>query len=71
MQELYVDDVTKGNADSNVETFDKSVSNLNAEEGNLIFCAETLESQNGVTSEIPTAGEVVDDTFVPDSPADE
>jgi hypothetical protein len=43
MQELYVDDLTKGNAESNVEASNNDASDLNVKEGNSDFVVETLE----------------------------
>jgi hypothetical protein len=68
MQELYVDDLTKGNAESNVEASNKDASDLNVEEGNSDFVAETLETQKGVTGDNTVVAEVVGEEIVQDSP---
>ncbi|KAK2454105.1 hypothetical protein QL285_001700 [Trifolium repens] len=68
MQELYVDDVTKGNAESNVEASNNDKSDLNAvAEGNPDVTAETLEIPKGQTEEKPVASEAVGE-IVQDSP---
>ncbi|KAK2436585.1 hypothetical protein QL285_021571 [Trifolium repens] len=68
MQELYVDDLTKGNAESNVEASNKGVSDVNVEEGNSDFVAETLEAQKGVTCDNTIVAEIVGEGIVQDSP---
>ncbi|WJX33277.1 hypothetical protein P8452_21496 [Trifolium repens] len=71
MQELYVDDIAKGNAESNVEASNEDVSDLNVGEGNPNFVAENLEIQKGLTVEKPTAFEIVAKGIVNDSPVGE
>ncbi|KAK2397063.1 hypothetical protein QL285_058685 [Trifolium repens] len=68
MQELYVDDVAKKNAEPHVETSneDRSEENVVAE-GNPNNVTETLEIQKGLTIEKPVASEVVGE-IVQDSP---
>ncbi|KAK2415376.1 hypothetical protein QL285_037861 [Trifolium repens] len=68
MQELHVDDITKGDAESNVEASNEDRSDVNAvTEGNPNIVAETLEIQKGLTVEMPVASEVVGE-IVQDSP---
>ncbi|KAK2417457.1 hypothetical protein QL285_039754 [Trifolium repens] len=61
MQELYVDDISDKNAESNVEASDKVASDLIAEKekGNSEIDAETLETQKGVSAEKSTNSETV------------
>ncbi|KAK2391770.1 hypothetical protein QL285_065199 [Trifolium repens] len=68
MQELYVDDLTKGNAESNVEASNNDDSELNVEEGNSDFVSETLDTQKGVTGDDTVMAEAVDGGIVQDSP---
>ncbi|KAK2445369.1 hypothetical protein QL285_016309 [Trifolium repens] len=69
MQELYVDDVTKGNAESNVEASNNDKSDLNVvAEGNPNVVAETLEIQKGVTGDNTTVSDTVGEGIVQDSP---
>ncbi|KAK2386046.1 hypothetical protein QL285_059986 [Trifolium repens] len=68
MQELYVDDVAKKNAEPHVEASneDRSEENVVAE-GNPNNVTETLEIQKGLTIEKPVASEAVGE-IVQDSP---
>ncbi|WJX72991.1 hypothetical protein P8452_56819 [Trifolium repens] len=68
MQELYVDDLTKGNAESNVEASNNDASDLNVKEGNSDFVVETLENQKGVTGDNTVVTEAVGGGIVQDSP---
>ena len=68
MQELYVDDLTKGNAESNVEASNNDTSDLNVKEGNSDFVVETLENQKGVTGDNTVVTEAVGGGIVQDSP---
>ncbi|KAK2451004.1 hypothetical protein QL285_010094 [Trifolium repens] len=68
MQELYVDDLTKGNAESNVEASNNDTSDLNVKEGNSDFVVETLENQKGVTCDNTVVTEAVGGGIVQDSP---
>ncbi|KAK2369009.1 hypothetical protein QL285_082165 [Trifolium repens] len=68
MQELYVDDLTKGNAESNVEASNNDASDLNVNEGNSDFVVETLENQKGVTGDNTVVTEAVGGGIVQDSP---
>ncbi|KAK2367659.1 hypothetical protein QL285_080922 [Trifolium repens] len=67
MQELYLYDVTKENAELHVEASDNPASDLNNEEGKSNFGAETLETQKRVTGENTTVSEAVGE-IVQDSP---
>jgi hypothetical protein len=71
MQELYLDDIDEENVKSHVETFAKSVSDLNVAGSKSDFDAETLEVEKGVTGEAPSLFENVADEVVPDSPVNE
>jgi hypothetical protein len=64
MQELYVDDLTKGNAESNVEASNNDDSELNVEEGNSDFVSETLDTQKGVNGDDTVMAEAVDGGIV-------
>ncbi|WJX45737.1 hypothetical protein P8452_32598 [Trifolium repens] len=64
MQELYVDDLIKGNAESNVEASNKDIYELNVEKGNSDFVAVTLETQKGVTGDDTGVAEVVGEEIV-------
>ncbi|KAK2417141.1 hypothetical protein QL285_039478 [Trifolium repens] len=68
MQELYVDDLTEGNAESNVEASNNDTSDLNVKEGNSDFVVETLENQKGVTGDNTVVTEAVGGGIVQDSP---
>ncbi|WJX76948.1 hypothetical protein P8452_60305 [Trifolium repens] len=68
MQELYVDDLTKGNAESNVEASNNDTSDLNVKEGNSDFVVETLENQKRVTGDNTVVTEAVGGGIVQDSP---
>ncbi|KAK2423391.1 hypothetical protein QL285_033847 [Trifolium repens] len=68
MQELYVDDLTKGNAESNVEASNNDTSDLNVKEGNSDFVVETLENQKGVTGDNTVVTEAIGGGIVQDSP---
>ncbi|WJX77396.1 hypothetical protein P8452_60711 [Trifolium repens] len=69
MQELYVDDVTKGNAKSNVEASNNDKSDLNVvAESNPNVVAETLEIQKGETGDNTTVSDTVGEGIVQDSP---
>jgi hypothetical protein len=61
MQELYVDDISDKNAESNVEASGKVASDLSVEKekGNSDADAETLENQKGVSAEKSSNSETV------------
>jgi hypothetical protein len=70
MQELYVDDLTKKNAESHVEASDNLASDLVVakEKGISKIEAKTLEIQKGLTVEKPTTSEIAAEGIVNDSP---
>ncbi|KAK2415555.1 hypothetical protein QL285_038027 [Trifolium repens] len=69
MQELYVDDVTKGNAESNVEASNNDKSDMNVvAESNPNVVAETLEIQKGATGDNTIVSDTVGEGIVQDSP---
>jgi hypothetical protein len=61
MQELYVDDISDQNAESNVEASRKVASDLSAEKekGTSEVDAETLEIQKGVSAEKSSNSKIV------------
>ena len=63
-----MDDLTKGNAESNVEASNNDTSDLNVKEGNSDFVVETLENQKGVTGDNTVVTEAVGGGIVQDSP---